>query len=349
MNSDRSPANRSADHAAAERLLLARLLVPAKRPPTPASVKKQLGPFFEHRLTAAEWNELFESAVASLAESDLATARPLALTDAGRNQALESLGMKQVPPRLTWKALKEAWLTPLALNAADDGPQVRERLKSADGLKGYILKQEYRLPLAACPTLKQSLDALIWKQLGIETHRPVTRDALLEEVVGRILDPTGRLKKKQIQDQLPAKALGASQTKPDELRLAAIRRWIEQGGATSVIDGEQVPKPEAPPSNGNDLTRFSDQVRAAATSSITGRFGPNKVFIGQVWRQLKAEPGFQEMALDAFKRRLVEANRAGLLSLSRADLVEAMNAEEVADSETRHLNAVFHFVTLPSH
>ena len=45
-----------------------------------------------------------------------------------------------------------------------------------------------------------------------------------------------------------------------------------------------------------------------------------------------------------FKRQLAEANRAGLLALSRADLVEAMTPEDVRSSETPYLNATFHFV-----
>jgi hypothetical protein len=363
MNPDPSLARGHYDCAAVERLVLARLLIPAKRPPTPASVKKQLAPFFLHRLSTAEWNDVFESAVASLSENGLATSRPLALTDTGRTRALESLGMQQVPPRLTWATLKAAWLTPLALNAPIAGSRDRDRLKSADGFKGYVLKREYGLPIDKCPTFKESLDALIWKQLGIETDRTVTRDALLEEVVGRMLDPSGRLKKKQVQDQLPAKALGASQTSAEELRLAAIRRWIEQDAVSSTEkrapssseqglfdDGsfEKRSADEVPSfaANGDDLARFAEQVRTAARSSIAGRFGPNKVFIGQVWRQLETQPAFLQMNLAAFKSRLVEANRAGLVSLSRADLVEAMNPHDVATSETRHLNAVFHFVTL---
>lgn len=45
-----------------------------------------------------------------------------------------------------------------------------------------------------------------------------------------------------------------------------------------------------------------------------------------------------------FKARLVEANRDGLLTLSRADLVEVMDPARVTESETHYLNATFHFV-----
>ena len=52
------------------------------------------------------------------------------------------------------------------------------------------------------------------------------------------------------------------------------------------------------------------------------------------------------MDLPTFKQRLTEANNAGLLTLSRADLVEVMDHTDVQESETRYLNAEFHFVLL---
>jgi hypothetical protein len=50
------------------------------------------------------------------------------------------------------------------------------------------------------------------------------------------------------------------------------------------------------------------------------------------------------MALDDFKTRLIEANHAGLLPLSRADMPQAMDPALVDQSRTDYLNATFHFV-----
>jgi len=50
------------------------------------------------------------------------------------------------------------------------------------------------------------------------------------------------------------------------------------------------------------------------------------------------------MDLESFKRMLLRANQKGLLSLSRADLVEAMNAEDVRRSEIESLGDTVHFV-----
>ncbi len=85
-------------------------------------------------------------------------------------------------------------------------------------------------------------------------------------------------------------------------------------------------------------------MKAAARDCPTGRFGDNKVFISHVWRRLRDEPGVPAMDLPAFKGRLTEANNARLLTLSRADLPQLLDSADVQESETRYLNAEFHFV-----
>jgi hypothetical protein len=95
-----------------------------------------------------------------------------------------------------------------------------------------------------------------------------------------------------------------------------------------------------------DLAAFARTVQAAARDCPTGRFGDNKVFINHVWRRLSEEPRFAGMNLNEFKRRLTEANTANMLTLSRADLVSVMDPEDVRESETPYLNAVFHFILI---
>jgi hypothetical protein len=136
--------------------------------------------------------------------------------------------------------------------------------------------------------------------------------------------------------------------KVDALRDAVLKGWLD--GEEPVAPREPVEeapaRAEAVAEPAFDLPAFAATVRAAARDCPTGRFGPNKVFINHVWRHLGQEPSVPRLDLDAFKARLVEANRAGLLHLSRADLVEVMDPADVQDSETPYLNAVFHFVLL---
>ena len=74
-----------------------------------------------------------------------------------------------------------------------------------------------------------------------------------------------------------------------------------------------------------------------------GRFG-RKVFIAALWRALQTHPRLRDLSLPEFKRRLYEAHRARLLTLARADFVQAMAPDEVAASEHDVGGAVFHLV-----
>ena len=90
-----------------------------------------------------------------------------------------------------------------------------------------------------------------------------------------------------------------------------------------------------------ELKEFAKLVQVAADKTTgKGRFGPRKVFIAAAWRRLKL-PGLDETN---YKAKLIEAHRAGLLVLHRADLVGAMDPKLVAASEVQYLNATFHFI-----
>jgi hypothetical protein len=91
---------------------------------------------------------------------------------------------------------------------------------------------------------------------------------------------------------------------------------------------------------------LADRIKAAARACPTGRYGDNKVFIAHVWRMLRSDPDFAAMGFERFKDFLAAANNARLLDLSRADLVQAMDPDDVRESEVRYLNATFHFIRI---
>ena len=115
--------------------------------------------------------------------------------------------------------------------------------------------------------------------------------------------------------------------------------------ASQPGDSTATAPPSSPPL---DLAQFARAVLAAARRCQSGRYGDNKVFIAHVWTALQHDPGFDGMDLAAFKTRLAEANNARLLDLSRADLVQAMNPEDVQRSEVSYMNATFHFIRVES-
>ena len=106
-------------------------------------------------------------------------------------------------------------------------------------------------------------NALVWKALGGDSDRAVTRKALLAHIVGRRLEMS-RVDGKDALVLLATHHLGGSATKVDALRKAVARRWLESS---------------TPPAAATDLATFATRVNEAARGAETGRFGDNKVFI----------------------------------------------------------------------
>lgn len=98
-----------------------------------------------------------------------------------------------------------------------------------------------------------------------------------------------------------------------------------------------------------NATDFAAAVMTAASQvPAAGRFGADRVFISALWKQLGEQRDALGPNLDAFKARLLDANRARLLTLARADMPGAMNRATVAASEIAYLNSTFHFVVIPA-
>src|SRR5262249_21231438 len=145
------------------------------------------------------------------------------------------------------------------------------------------------------------------------------------EVLSKLTDSEEAVPAKKIKSEIPRKILGASRAGLEGLRRVAFTRWTSP--TTPHSDFLEAKSPAEP----FDLSAFARTVLSAAKASPTGRFGPNKAFINHVWRYLGAEPNFPRLDLPEFKRRLVEANAARLLSLSRADMAPDLPTEDVRE------------------
>lgn len=141
-------------------------------------------------------------------------------------------------------------------------------------------------------------------------------------------------------DLLLAKRLKVGRASVAAFREAALREWVHRPATKAAPAGD------ATGHLPTDPARFAEAVVAAARGTTTGRFGENKVFVAHVWRELLAARHAAPEELDDFKRRLVRANTAGLLQLSRADLAGAHDAADVRASEIEFLGERFHFVRL---
>ena len=299
-------------------------------------VRKDVGKLLDSELSAAEFDEL-RSELASAGFLTKGKRNTFALTDAGRERALRFLGVAELPPRTNWSTVIAKYLFP---KAAGLSANAAAKLDSGDKLAAFVLKRKYGLAAGAGSTVNQVLEAVACKRLGFSEE--TTLDGLLCAVLSRLMG-SERLTKEKLVKQLPLFETGLTAASADAARCKVVRDWL--GGA--ALPPQPLQQPEPPPAEPFDLPVFAATVRAlAASSPPQDRFHDNKVFIAALWRASQREPNFPRVSLAEFKQRLVEANSQNLLHLSRADLVQAMDPQLVADSETEYLNATFHFVLL---
>jgi hypothetical protein len=348
-------------------LALAWLLTRAEGRGARSDVSRALKSFADHRWSSSEWNTRLDESLAALEAGGLALRKArngLELTSQGRAHALAWLGVKRLPEGTSWKKLKNTHLLARVLELPPSSGNLA-RLGTADGMRAVLVQKHLGAESPGSRSLTQVRDALCWKQLGIESDKPFTLAAVQAVLLARALQASLEAEPTQAMRQLAAKSVGARRADADSLRLAAMRSWLVPTSepvtpAPRAEPGASQPAASTPRRNElagpvdptffdatplrEDLRTFAERVKEAAKASTTGHFGEDKIFISHVWRILQKQArGLDERA---FKDRLIEANRERLLSLSRADLVEAMDPRDVSDSETRYLGATFHFIAL---
>lgn len=91
------------------------------------------------------------------------------------------------------------------------------------------------------------------------------------------------------------------------------------------------------------MQQFADMVEAAAEAQpASARFG-EQVFLGPIFELMRLRHEVRDR--EHFRVLLQIARQRGLLQLSRADLVSAMDPSLVRASEFRDLNATWHLLT----
>lgn len=309
-------------------LILLRLL-PAKQSVAPKRLRADLAVFFGHPPTAGRIAE----AVAALRAEGFVTAKGQQATGEGRARALQYLGVDSLPPRAHWGTVKAKYLVPRALGLPLDAGAVRDGKK----LAAHLLKRKLALPVATGDTLNAVFEAIACRALGFRDH--ATLKSLVPLLLAKEMGSDAVLDMSDAEKVVPRVLLRTGPNGANGLRASALGGWADGTDVPPAPDTE----PEAI-EEPFDLEMFANTVKKVARTCPTGRFGGYKVFISHVWDQLRDEPRFARLGLAGFKARLVEANRANLLTLSRADLVQLMDPADVRASETTYLTATFHFI-----
>ena len=340
-------------------LILVRLLTAGDKGELGSKVRKDLEPLLSDRWTGPDLAAQVDRAIDDLESAGLVAGRPgkskraaprIALTDAGRRRSLEALGVAELRPRTTWASLRKTYLPAKALGLPASGEAAFKAMSSDPVFRAILLKRQYGLPTAEVPKLDDAIDALAWKLIGFEgVTRRFDIKAVKTALLNRELGDGRAADFKKAAGRLVAHRAGARRDDGKELRDAVLRDWIAR-----EVPGESeppapqaevhVPEPVAPTTLAP--SELAERVKAAARDCPTGRYGDHKVFIAHVWDCLRTEPGFVAMDLDAFKRALAEANNLRLIDLARADLIQAMDPDEVRRSEVQYLGATFHFIRI---
>jgi hypothetical protein len=324
-------------------LILARLLAPLGKRAGPSSLRRALYPLFKDRYRDSEWRQLCDDTLGRLESEGLASRAPLALTGAGRAAALEFLGIEDLPARLTWRGLKNRFLVPLALGVPASDAKARAAVGKSDGLRVHIVQRKFNLPAVEEPTFAYLIDALVRKELHLGPNVRLTPTLLRLRILSKLLDMPANVSMAELKKQLPAHAIQAKNSNAEQLRQTVLQQWISDLTGSAPETNHE---PTAPAIGSSlPLTEFASRVQQLANTCTTGRFGDNKVFIAHVWKEYDQDVTEPRLTLDEFKDRLCEANRQGLLVLSRADLPEFMDTADVQASETRYGDlASFHFI-----
>jgi hypothetical protein len=218
----------------------------------------------------------------------------------------------------------------------------------AQKLKLVLMQRALGIPVRS---IAEAVNAFCWTLLGEEPRTDFSMGRVRRVLLERTLDTKLRapsLDATKVGEWLATDAAGTPKREIDVIRRSLVSRWlfaprttppeIYEEGTTASVAREPAPDEQLP------LERWARRVQALADATARGRYGDERVFIASVWREALDKSIALHETLEAFKARLVEANRAGLLRLHRADLVGAMDAALVDESETRHLNATFHFI-----
>lgn len=223
-----------------------------------------------------------------------------------------------------WKRLAERVLPALALGVSPTDDKTIARLAGRDQWMAAIAARALGFWTGGPPpSLSSVLDAYAWHSLGLSGRAkrcpPEVRALFLQRELQSDPGPPDRLLRLFV-----ARVVGAARPELRVVRDALVRNWLS---------GRTV-----------GPTAFADEVRSAARAADHGVFGERKVFISAVWDQLRRDGQWSSLSIADFKKRLLEARRAGAIELARADLVAAMDPHLVAASETLADGASFHFI-----
>ena len=276
-------------------------------------------------------------------------------TPAGRRRLSSALGAKSLPRAKDWDEAKAKYLPRLAFGAVAEAQtgKVRPSVALLAQRLGVALaptrtgratpsRHKGRAEAELPPDMTTVVDTWLCKSLGVPARTKLSLDVIRGALLSKELGISVRALSTVV-NIAAASLSGAASGDDAAVADALVSRWL--------FDSSPAPAPMRPPPAPRPASRVAAPVELVAARALQAaagpdahQYGPNKVFIGSVWRALADDPLIAHLGEAAFKQQLAEAHRRGLLKLGRADLVAAMDPGEVSASEIVHQNATYHFI-----
>lgn len=350
-------------------LMLAR--ISAANGATRSDLVRDFVPIVSHRLSPSELRNAIDNGLEALLAGgavDEARGR-FRLAERGAAAVDELFGARAMPSG--WPEIRDTRLVALALDLQAE-PAILKALQRPDGLRALILQKTFdvrgkrvlgssRLRMAlAVVALERAFGNKIKSGLDAGRGLSVKASRLLAGQLARRPKDFGT--DTRLITALAAEAVGATQSDPNSLRQAILRRYVSDRleidrpmpSASSAVLREPPParpgdvvfevldKPAA--ASRPDLDGFAKAVLAFADKESEGWPGNRKAFIGRVWRSIaQAHPEWGLSDIE-FKSMLAEAHRTGHVILGSADIKSKDNLTDVQDSAIAYKNTVWHFI-----
>jgi len=243
-----------------------------------------------------------------------------------------------------WDLLQKRRLPLLALGLDPDSADVRRRFNTTDSLRSGAISLSYGLASEPSSKVSEVRNELTWRVLraglrdliGQGPFPPLAKPDPIQTTVLLALAglETGRINVAFA--LLAAKAIGSRKSDADSFRIGLIQRGLSLAAAE--------PQGKSPGTPADDpLRSFAERVRNIARGLSTPPFR-DRVAIAQVYDAYGRQHS-DAGSLEAFKARLVEAAKAGSVTLTTLDLPEMLAREARTRSETLWGSSRVHFVS----
>lgn len=371
-----------APYAALQDLVLVRLA--AQGGATRTETIRDLSFFVQHRLSPGEWRQTAEAALEELVARGLGAEKRgrFTSTDKGYTRASSYLVLRKTVSLGPWPEVRDTQLIARALGLEGESTPKLKALGTPEGLRALVVQQAFGLPrrLKTTPAQLRGELALVAleRAFGNKIKSGLGAGTGLSAKAGRALAAQLSRRPREFGSDsrliaaLAAEQVGAAQPTLDVLRAAIMKRFVSEtldGGAlpptpelraqpatasrpaanhqklkTPAPANDAAPAEGPPPIVRPDLEEFAAEVQRRSAPVAEGWPGNRKTFISHVWPSIR--DGRPEWGLSdiEFKCMLVEAHRAGRLSLASADLKNKNNIKDIQDSAISYMNTVWHFV-----